>query len=99
MNAFQAVYYQFERHAAKWEDDIWHIIKEFRNANKEARSDNSPPSYFSERIKYDENYKDPMKAFKATAFAFKSDEDLAKKTGMDELVTSHYRNCMKKSKK
>ena len=25
------------------EDDIWHIIKEFRNANKEARSDNSPP--------------------------------------------------------
>ncbi len=96
MNAFQAVYYQFERHAAKWEDDIWHIIKEFRNANKEARSDNSPPSYFSERIKYSENYKDPMKAFKATAFAFKSDEDLAKKkTGMDELVTSHYNNCMK----
>ena len=37
-----------------------------------------------------------MKAFKATAFAFENDEDLGKKkTGMDELVTSHYRNCMK----
>ncbi len=94
MNDFQAVFYQFERNAKNWELEIKHIIKEFRNANSEARTSEAP-IYFKEEISYEKGFKDPMHAFKATAFAFNDDNDLkAKKDEMIDLISRHYKECM-----
>lgn len=94
INSFQASFEDYQRMVTRWENDIRHIINEYREENTKIRK-SPPPKYFENNFSLDDKDKSAKSTFSAQAACFMTDEDRSNQlASFVDLNQNHFKNSM-----
>lgn len=96
VNTFQLYFISYKDAVDEWEQDLKHIVDEYRDNNLKYRQ-TAPPSYFENKFRFSEKFYDASSMFSSMKNVFMDDDERAKIKGeMIVLIQNHYNSCSDK---